>query len=176
MPETGVHAMAMPRCRSVLVAALLVTCIACSPAADSGASRAQRALDEQRYADAISIAEAGLAEVGGDPARGRVIWRLEKIRMEALARSGDVDGLLASLERLSDEFPTQVNANLLLAFAQNVFETGDAVAAERLLEWGGEEFPEDEALLSDLAIFWKNGGDISPEACERLRSLGYLDC
>lgn len=168
--------MAMRPSWPILSAVLLVACTTCSPPADSGASRAQRALDKQRYAEAISISEAGLAEVRGDPARGRVIWRLEKIRMEALARSGDVDALLPSLERLSDEFPTQVNAHLLLAFAQDVFDTRDVVAAERLLDWGGEKFPDDGALFSDLAIFWKNGGDISPEACERLRSLGYLDC
>ncbi len=168
--------MATPSWQPILVAALLLSCTRCSPDTDSNASEAQRALDMGRYSEAIALSEIGLEEVRGDPTQRRTIWRLERIRVEALAGSGDVDGVLASLDRLFETFPTHVNTDLYLALAHQVFKAGDPVAAERLLARGAEKFPGDEPVFSDLSAFWRGGGAISPDACERLRSLGYLDC
>ena len=166
--------MATHPCRPILAAALLLTCTTCSPDPDASASKAQRALDAKRYSEAIAISEAGLAAVRGDPKERRTIWRLERLRVEALAGSGDADAVLASLERLSGTFPAHVSAPLLRELAQDVFHAGDVAAAERLLAWGAERIPGDEPLFSDLATFWKHGGAVSPAECERLRSLGYL--
>jgi hypothetical protein len=160
----------------MVIAAVVLTLTACSPGADSSASKARRALDTQRYSEAIAISEANLAAIGGDPKQRRTIWRFERIRVEALARSGDGEGVLTTMDRLSEAFPTHANAGLFLVLAQQLFEADDRVGAGRLLARGAQQFPDDESLLSELATAWKQGEPISREACERLRSLGYLDC
>lgn len=161
---------------ALLIAALVLPCSACSPDADSSVSEARRALETQEYKEAIAVSETGLAAIGGDPKQRRNIWRLERIRVEALARSGDVDAVLTTLDRLSGAFPTNVNADLFLALAKQVFEAGDRLAAERVLIRGAQRFPGDQPMFLALAAAWRQGSTISPEACQRLRSLGYLDC
>jgi len=159
-----------------LTVAVVFGCIACSPDAGSSASKARRALDAKKYSEAIAISEAGLAEIRGDPKEKKTIWNLERIRVEALARSGDAAGVLDSLERLSGAFPTHVKAPLFLMLAQLLFQAGDRAAAERVLASGAQRFPDDAPRFSALAASWKSGATIPREECDRLRSIGYLDC
>jgi hypothetical protein len=154
-----------------LFVALLAAC-----GGKSGAdyqTEARAALDAGKPADAILVADEGLArdDVKQDPAAA---WRLEQVRLEALARSGKGAQLKTDLERLAGAYPKQVTASLYRALADRVKEAGDKSGAIDVLAAGDQRFPEEHASFVEAIDALKATGSLDPAQVERLKALGYL--
>jgi hypothetical protein len=155
----------------VIVAVALAGCRGKSPAEYQ--AQAQAALNARDTAKAVSVAEAGLADaaVRKDPAAA---WRLEQIRLDALAREGKGAQVKAELERLAQAYPQQVNGSLYRAMADRAKTAGDNAGAIDILTAGDQRFPAEHASFVEAIDALKNAGNLDPAQVEKLKSLGYL--
>lgn len=155
----------------VLFAALLAACGGKS--GDDYQAEARAALDGGKPADAIRVAEEGLArdDVKGDPAAA---WRLEQVRLDALAKSGKGAQVKTELERLAQAYPKQVTAPLYRALADKVKEAGDTAGAIDVLTAGDQRFPAEHASFVEAIDALKAAGNLDPAQVQRLKALGYL--
>jgi hypothetical protein len=152
-------------------AALLVAC-----GGKSGAdyhTEARAALDAGRPADAIGVADEALArdDVKQDAASA---WRLEQVRLEALARAGKGGQVKAELDRLAGTYPKQVTASLYRALADKAKEAGDTAGAIDILTAGDQRFPAEHASFVEAIDALKAAGNLDPAQVQRLKALGYL--
>ncbi len=109
----------------VAIVALAVQLAACGgKSAADYQNDARRALDAGDTAKAIAVVDEGLAKdaVRQDAAGA---WRLEQIRLDALAKSGKGADLKIELERVAGTHPQQVNASLYRSLADRVKAAGD---------------------------------------------------
>lgn len=158
--------------RSLFFLALMFV-VACGSSLAEQETGARAALDGRDFAKARQLAEAALA----DPAAASdkaAAWRLEQIRLEALASDKQSAELLSSIERLAGPYEKQITAPLMRSLADKLKAAGDTPGAIEVLAAGDKRFPaEHEAFLKDIEAI-KSAG-IDDAATEQLRQLGYLD-
>jgi predicted Zn-dependent protease len=146
--------------------------IGCGPDLEQRKDEAQKALSVGNFSQAREISSQALEQASG--ADKRLLWALERIRLEALARENQGEQARETLERLAAAYPGQANASLYLAIASYLEDAGGTSSAIDILVAGDERFPEEsekfEAMISEL----KAGGGLDPAEIERLKSLGYL--
>jgi len=155
----------------VVLTAFLLGCQGKSPADYQKA--AQAALDGRDPAQAIQLTEEALAQdsVRQDPA---MAWRLEQVRLEALARNAKGTLVKTELERLAVAYPKQVNGSLYRSLADSAREGGDNAGAIDILTAGDERFPDEHTKFTEAIDELNKGGDLDPAQVEKLKSLGYL--
>jgi len=151
---------------------LLIGCGASDPA--GLADQAQTSLNAGDYAATVKAADAGLAALDGtDPALG---WRLERLRLDALAASGDGAATLAALKRLAEAYPKQVTADTYAKAGGALNDAGAHTEAIDVVEAGKARFPQQTAaydkLIAAITKAVEEGGDSA--AMNKLRQLGYL--
>jgi len=149
----------------------LLFLIGCGSDPEQMKKEAQHALSVGDFSQAREISTRALEQL--PESEKRLIWSLERIRLEALARDNQAAGARETLERLATGYPEQANASLYLAIASYLQGAGDASGAIDILVAGDERFPEEsekfEAQIREL-----QAGGLDPAEIERLRSLGYL--
>ncbi len=155
----------------LLLATLLAAC-----GGTSGAdyhTEARAALDGGKPAEAVTLADEGLArdDVRRDAAAA---WRLEQVRLEALAKSGRGTQVKTDLERLAQAYPKQVTASLYRALADKAKEAGDTSGAIDVLSAGDQRFPGEHASFVEAINALKASGSLDPAEVQRLKALGYL--
>ncbi len=141
----------------------------CGKSADDYAKEAQAALDAGDAAKAQQEANEGLKAAGSDKA---VAWRLEKVRVDALAKEGKGKDIVADLAGLKTAYPTQATAQFYKAVADKLATAGDKDGQLAVLDAGNKSFPDDATFKT--AIEGLKGAANSPEDVERLKALGYL--
>ena len=110
--------------RNVLIVPFLALLLACGASLADQEKEARAALDGRDFAKARSLAEAALA--GSDASKDAPgAWRIEQIRMEALANDKQGAELASTLERLAGKYPTQVTAALYRSMADKLKTAGD---------------------------------------------------
>src|SRR5690606_926446 len=132
---------------------------------------ARAALDARDFAKARQISETALAGAGsGDAATA---WRLEQIRLDALANEKQGTEVAASLERLAGTYPAQVTPALYRSLADRLKSAGDTSGAIDVLAAGDKRFPQERELFARDIEALKQG-NLDPAQVERLKALGYL--
>ena len=159
--------------RAILTAPLigLLFLIGCGANPEQLKGEAQQALSVGNFSQAREISTRALEQA--PESEKRLIWSLERIRLEALARDKQAAEAHETLERLANEYPAQANATLYLAIASYVREAGDTSGAIDILVAGDKRFPE-ESEKFESQIRELQAGGLDPAELERLRSLGYL--
>jgi len=133
---------------------------------------ARAALDAGDAARAIEVVEEAL---GQDAVRhdAPAAWRLEQIRLDALAASGKGALIKSSLDRLGATYPTQANAALYRALADRV-KGADVPGAIEILTAGDQRFPADHKSFAEAIDALKANAALPPDQVEKLKALGYL--
>jgi predicted Zn-dependent protease len=150
----------------------LVFLIGCGPDAEQLEEDAQQALSVGNFSQAREISTSALEQV--PESEKRLIWALERIRLEALAREDQAAEARETLERLATEYPSQANADLYLAIASYVRDAGDSGGAIDILVAGDKRFPEESEKFKAQIQELHESGLVDPAEIERLRSIGYL--
>jgi len=161
----------MHRWSIVLFAALVAGCGGRSAADYQRDARA--ALDAGDSTKAIKVAEEGLAQdaVKQDAAGA---WRLEQIRVDALASSGKAADVKRELDRLAVAYPKQVTASMYRSLADKVKAAGDVAGAVDILTAGDQRFPAEHASFVEAIGGLQRAAPLDPAQVERLKKLGYL--
>ena len=152
----------------VLLSMVLTASIGCEESAEDTAARAQDLLQEDRASEALALAARHLLEPDL-PASSR--WKLAKIRVEALARTGAPEAPTA-LERLAEEFGANVTVDTYRETA-NHLRKADHDAAVVVLDAGRARFPEATAHFDGVVSSWDDAGTISDGERARLCQIGY---
>ncbi|MBM4268403.1 MAG: hypothetical protein FJ144_17630 [Deltaproteobacteria bacterium] len=158
--------------RFLLALPALLLVLGCEASLADREKEARAALDARDFAKARELSEAALASsaAGGDAPTS---WRLEQIRVEALANDKQSGEVVLTLERLSNAYPTQVTPGLYRSLAAKLKAAGDKSGAIDVLAEGHEKYPqEDEAFIADIDALKKESLD--PAQVEKLKALGYL--
>lgn len=134
---------------------------------------ARAALQSGDVARALQLADEGLAQ---SDARSDVAaaWRLEQVRLEALAKSGKGVEVQKELDRLAGTYPAQVNASLYRSLADRVKQAGDVTGAIEVLAAGDKRFPAEHASFKEAIDALKSTESLDPAQVQRLKALGYL--
>lgn len=163
--------------RSLLVLALLLSSLALAACKGSLADRekeARAALDARDFPKARNISEQALVGVTtGDDAA--MAWRLEQIRLDALANDKQGAEVIVTLARLgaNPTYAPQITPALYRSLAGKLKTAGDVTAAIEVLAAGDKRFPgEHEQFAKDIDALKK--GNLDPAQVERLKALGYL--
>lgn len=160
---------------SVLIPALMAACLllsaACGGSSDPAAQAdaAQNALSSGKYSDAREQAESGLKAAGADK---NLSWRLERIRVEALAAQGQGPEVVSTMTRLHGAYPKQCDAPLYAKLGNALVGAGKPVDAVVLADAGIKQFPDRKADFEGLIREIQAGGD--SEANAKLKAMGYL--
>ena len=149
----------------------LALLIGCGPDLEKQKNEAQQALNVGNFSQAREISSQALEQA--PPADKRLVWALERIHLEALARENQGEQARETLERLATEYPTQANASLYLAIASYLKDAGGTSSAIDILVAGDERFPEESEKFKTMIGELEAGG-LDPAEIERLKSLGYL--
>jgi len=152
-------------------ALLALLAAGCGPDPAKLQEEAQAALDKRDLPTAIAKADAGIAAAKADRAAA---WRLEQVRLEALARGGKGAEVKASLERLAGPYAAQVQAPLYLAAAGWLKEGGDGAGAVDLLVVGDGRFPAEHERFQATITEMSQKQELAPADVEKLKALGYL--
>jgi hypothetical protein len=162
--------------RSAPIGFLLAAVVAAGCGGKSAAdfqNEARAALDAGEAARAVAVADEGLA-VPAVKADAASAWRLEQIRVDALAKGGKGADVKATLERLAAAYPQQVNAAMYRALADRLKAAGDTNGAIDVLAAGDKRFPAESASFVEAIEALKSAGNLDPATVERLKALGYL--
>jgi hypothetical protein len=159
--------------RKTSVLLTLVFVAACGGSGAEAYEKARAALAGGKPADAVAAAESGLAreDTKKDPA---LAWRLESVRLEALAKSGKGVQVKTELERLASQYSAQVTAALYRSLADQAKAAGDVPGAIEILTAGDQRFPADHASFVEAIDALKAEGSLDPAQVQRLKALGYL--
>ena len=149
----------------------LALLIGCGPDLEKQKNEAQQALSVGNFGQARELSSQAMEQAPA--ADKRLLWALERIRLEALARENQGEQALETLERLATEYPTQANASLYLAIASYLKDAGGTSGAIDILVAGDERFPEESEKFKTMMGELEAGG-LDPAEIERLKSLGYL--
>ena len=164
----------MTRCLAVLALALLVGCGGKDPTAT--ANEADEALRKGDAPTAQKLAEEGLALPGVSADNGTA-WRLERVRLEAMATKGEAAAVLTEVERLGKTYaaPNQVNAAFYAKVARELVDARKLVESLDLIEAGKQKFPKEvdkfDGLIAELQERAKSGDDA---LTSKLAQLGYV--
>ena len=159
--------------RNLLTVPLLGFLLACGASLADQEKDARAALDGRDFAKARSLSEAALAgPQASSDAPGA--WRLEQIRMEALASDKQGAELASTLERLAGKYPTQVTAALYRSMADKLKTAGDNSGAIDVLSAGDKRFPAEHQAFVEAIEALQQTGDLDPAEIERLKALGYM--
>lgn len=159
----------MPRSRFALP--LLLLLLACEGSLADREKEARAALDAREFAKARTISEQALAGAASQDAA--TAWRIEQIRLEALAHDKQGQEIVASLARLSGPYGPQVTPALYRSLADKLKAAGDTTGAIDVLAAGHEKFPQEhEAFVKDIDALKQ--GKLDPAQVEKLKALGYL--
>jgi hypothetical protein len=161
----------MRRWPILILAALVVGCGGKSAADYHKEARA--ALDGGNAAQAIKVADEGLAQ-GAVKQDAAAAWRLEQVRLEALAKTGKGSEVRKDLERLAGTYPTQVTAALYRSLADRAKDAGDTEGAIDVLTAGDKRFPAEHTSFVEAIDALKSTGSLDPAQVQRLKALGYL--
>jgi hypothetical protein len=134
---------------------------------------AQAALDARDIAKAIAVVGEALQKEGVR-ADAAAAWRLEQIRLDALARGAKGAEVKAELDRLATLYPKQVSASLYRSLAEKVKTAGDTQGAIDILAAGDQRFPAEHAAFVEAIDALKQAGALDPAQIQRLKALGYL--
>lgn len=161
--------------RTWVAIGLFATCLAgCGgKSAADYQQEAQAALDARDAAKAIEVADRALADeaVAKDPA---AVWRLQQIRLDALAQAGKGAEVAQDVERLAASYPKLVTASLYRALADKAKTAGDTAGAIDILAAGDHRFPAEHASFAEAIDALKSAGGLDPEQVKKLKALGYL--
>ncbi len=149
----------------------LALLIGCGPDLEQQKNEAQQALSVGNLSQARELSSQALEQAPAS--EKRLLWALERIRLEALARENQGEQALVTLERLAAEYPAQANASLYLAIATYLKDAGGTSSAIDTLVAGDERFPEESEKFKSMINEMQAGG-LDPAEIERLKSLGYL--
>ena len=149
----------------------LALLIGCGPDLEQQKNEAQQALNVGNFSQARELSSQALEQAPAS--EKRLLWALERIRLEALARENQGEQASETLERLTGEYPTQANASLYLAIATYLKDAGGTSSAIDILVAGDERFPEESEKFKAMIDEMQAGG-LDPAEIERLRSIGYL--
>jgi len=157
--------------RWIWMAMLLV--VACGGGEPKAEESAGAAMSAGNYGVAMDKASEGIerAKTQGDRA---VVWRLEMIVMESMARSGQGALVVAELERLSQEYAKQVNAKLYLGLGSHAKAAGDTNGAIELWAAGDKKYPSESAQFKREIDALQAAGSLDPAELEKLKTLGYI--
>lgn len=153
------------------VLALLVLA-GCEASLADREKEARAALDARNFAKAIELSQAALSAPGA-AADAAASWRLEQIRLEALANQKQGKEIVLSLARLSRTNAAQVTPTLYRSLAGKLKAAGDTEGAIDVLAAGHERFPEEQQGFVDDIDAIKQG-KLDPAQIEKLKALGYL--
>jgi tetratricopeptide (TPR) repeat protein len=149
----------------------LALLIGCGPDLEQLKNEAQQELNVGNFSQARELSSRALEQAPS--ADKRLVWALERIRLEALARENQGEQARETLERLAAAYPGQANASLYLAIASYLRDAGGASSAIDVLVAGDERFPEESEKFKAMIGELEEGG-LDPAEIERLKSLGYL--
>ena len=151
---------------------LLFLLAACEASLDDREKEARTALDARDFAKARTVAEQALAGSAAS-SDAATAWRLEQIRLEALAHDKQGPEIVTSLERLSGKYGPQVTPALYRSLADKLKVAGDTTGAIDVLAAGHEKFPQEaQAFVKDIDALKQ--GKLDPAQVEKLKALGYL--
>jgi len=158
--------------RSLLALPVLFLLVACQGSLADREKEARTALDARDFPKARQISEAALVGVasGADAATA---WRLEQIRLDALANDKQGAEVVASLERLAGTYAPQVTPALYRSLADRLKAAGDTSGAIDVLAAGDKRFPQEHEVFAKDIEGLKQG-KLDPAQVERLKALGYL--
>lgn len=159
--------------RKTLLLFMVVWLSACSGSGADSYEKARAALAAGKPDEAVAAADAGL---GRDDAKkdSALSWRLEHVRLEALARSGKGTQVKADLERVATVYSAQVTASLYRSLADQAKTAGDVPGAIDILTAGDQRFPAEHASFVEAIDALKAEGNLDPVQVQRLKALGYL--
>jgi len=157
-----------------LIVLSLVALAACKGSLADHEKNARAALDARDWTGARNISEQALVGVtSGDDAA--MAWRLEQIRLDALANDKQGQEVIVTLARLgaNQSYAPQITPALYRSLADKLKTAGDVDGAIDVLVAGDKKFPQEhEQFVKDIEGLKK--GDLDPAQVERLKSLGYL--
>ncbi len=163
----------MRRCLAVLVFSVLAACGGKSPTACCDAADA--ALKKGNFTEAQAFAEEGLT-LEGATADASTSWRLERIRLEALAGKGELAAVLTGLAAVSTQYPGKVDDQLYAKLGTALADANKLVEAIELVEAGKQAFPDKaksfDGLVAAIKTAATSGNDSA--AVAKLKALGYL--
>jgi hypothetical protein len=148
---------------------MLLLASACGSSPAERLQEARQALADTDYSAVVAAADAGLAASPDE----RTAWGLELAKLEALARSGDGEAVMALLERLATDHPDRMPPTQYCASADQLRSAGNGAAAIQALDLGAKRHPDD-AVIAKL-IGAAQSADVDPEELQMLRSLGYVE-
>ncbi|MFT7463567.1 MAG: hypothetical protein ACI9EF_001912 [Pseudohongiellaceae bacterium] len=161
--------------------ALLITCCAllsaCGPGSiNDSVTALQNSFNAKDFPAVIAAAGPLLERCEAEKASSGVAWRVEKLRLQALASEGEGAKSLAKLEELDGAYEGKVDAALYNKICGMVTETGAYQEALSILDAGQKKYPEMEAVflpqIAKLKDSILNGGSDAAKAM--LKQLGYL--
>ncbi|MBM4245691.1 MAG: hypothetical protein FJ148_18110 [Deltaproteobacteria bacterium] len=157
-----------------LIVLSLVALAACKGSLADHEKNARAALDARDWTGARNISEQALVGVtSGDDAA--MAWRLEQIRLDALANDKQGQEVIVTLARLgaNQSYAPQITPALYRSLADKLKTAGDVDGAIDVLVAGDKKFPQEhEQFVKDIEGLKK--GNLDPAQVERLKSLGYL--
>lgn len=160
---------------ALALAALLPACGG-EQTLDQSIDALQASFDAKHFAQVVTVAEALVDRCATEGADASRVFRVEKLRVSALARQGKGDAATAELERLAGSYATQVNAKLYNQIGSYVEEAGNLLEAVSVYDAGVKRFPANAAdfkpRIAQLKDRAEQAGD--PETIAKLKSLGYL--
>jgi hypothetical protein len=152
----------------------LVVLSACKGSLADHEKNARAALDARDWNGARNISEQALVGVtSGDDAA--MAWRLEQIRLDALANDKQGQEVIVTLARLgaNPTYSPQITPALYRSLADKLKTAGDVNGAIEVLAAGDKKFPQEhEQFAKDIEALKQ--GNLDPAQVERLKALGYL--
>jgi hypothetical protein len=148
---------------------LALTMCACEKDAREHLGEARQALATGEFAEAVAVAEAGLAGAPDEV----TTWGLDLVMLEAQARAGNAAETKAQLQKLVTAHPKRITATEYSSTAQLLQVADQKAGAIEVLDMGAKRFPDDAVLAKMIQDSVKTGDD--PAELEMLRSLGYIE-
>ncbi len=157
---------------AIVVSSLLAAGCGGKSAADYQ-NEARAALDAGDVAKTLAVVDEALARdaIRKDAA---ATWRLELVRLDALAKGGRASEITADLDRLAGTYSAQLNPSLYRSLADKVKAAGSTNGAIDILAAGDQRFPAEHATFAQAIDALKGAGGLDPAEVEKLRKLGYL--
>ncbi|MBW2712366.1 MAG: hypothetical protein JRC77_01280 [Deltaproteobacteria bacterium] len=152
--------------------ALTVLLMGCGKGGQEHLADARQQLASSAYAEAIAAADAGLQTEPGEV----TAWGLELVKLEAMARGGQGEAVVAQLEHMAQAYAKHLTAAEYSGTAHQLKEVDQGGMAIKVLDMGSERFPEDTSIAQMIEdVKAAAHSDVSPEELKMLRQLGYIE-
>ena len=143
---------------------------------DESIGALQDSYNGKAYAQVVSDAAPLLERCTAEKASPSSIWRVEKLRLQSVARLGEGTQALEHLERLDGEHPGKVDAKLYCQIGGFFTDTREYQGAIEIFDAGKNKYPDMAAVfapqIEDLKQRVLEGGTDADKA--KLQQLGYL--